>query len=323
MSTSSVGGIPLPSNWPRVYSAPTMPKSKAPESGRESGTVAIPIWALSLGLTGVFVVVAALCTLYFYDYLPLMIKSEVQTQVAPITDRLIKVETQLELLPRDIPAAIMRLPGIIKNARTDEQKLQAALQAATQIMEDAKSQRADVTLASVKETGAAILHSPDYPSASKVRALALSAVLNYRSFLTAQEVPQVPGARPVVKPTDFDVQFTFKPLSATTRPPIILFDPEMVSGADGALLTGIGRESTRSRPRYLIVEGANFELDLDGYHLRNVIVRDARIVYNGGPVLLENVFFVNCTFEIEEHDDRGKVLTDNIISDSGITFKNA
>jgi hypothetical protein len=38
---------------------------------------------------------------------------------------------------------------------------------------------------------------------------------------------------------------------------------------------------------------------LDGMQLRNVVFRDVRIVYSGGPLKMTNVFFLNCTFEMK------------------------
>ena len=41
-------------------------------------------------------------------------------------------------------------------------------------------------------------------------------------------------------------------------------------------------------------------LQLDNMQMRNVVLKDSRILYDGGPLLMSNVFFVNCTFEVKE-----------------------
>jgi hypothetical protein len=38
---------------------------------------------------------------------------------------------------------------------------------------------------------------------------------------------------------------------------------------------------------------------LDGMQLRNVVFNNVRIVYNGGPLRMTNVYFINCTFEMQ------------------------
>jgi hypothetical protein len=47
---------------------------------------------------------------------------------------------------------------------------------------------------------------------------------------------------------------------------------------------------------FFVIEGGNQAIVLDGMYIKNAIVRNARIIYNGAAVRLESVYFVNCTF---------------------------
>jgi len=38
---------------------------------------------------------------------------------------------------------------------------------------------------------------------------------------------------------------------------------------------------------------------IDGMHMRNAVFIASHIIYNGGPLILENVYFINCTFELK------------------------
>jgi hypothetical protein len=49
----------------------------------------------------------------------------------------------------------------------------------------------------------------------------------------------------------------------------------------------------------LKVEGGG--LILDGMQLRNVLIYNALIVYRGGPLILKNVYFVSCTFDMDQN----------------------
>jgi hypothetical protein len=49
----------------------------------------------------------------------------------------------------------------------------------------------------------------------------------------------------------------------------------------------------------------NAQVLLDGNFMKNVVIQDSRIVYRGGPMELENVYFVNCTFDVID-DTRGQ-----------------
>jgi hypothetical protein len=44
-------------------------------------------------------------------------------------------------------------------------------------------------------------------------------------------------------------------------------------------------------------------LILDGLRLRNAIFEGVRIEYDGGPLIMENTYFVNCTFEVKPPSD--------------------
>jgi hypothetical protein len=57
---------------------------------------------------------------------------------------------------------------------------------------------------------------------------------------------------------------------------------------------------------------------LDGMNWVNVLFIDAHIVYNGGPVTLHNVRFVNCTFSVPD-SIRGDSLLDAAILNQAFT----
>ena len=72
--------------------------------------------------------------------------------------------------------------------------------------------------------------------------------------------------------------------------------------------------------RYIQIEGKVDSIVLDGMYMKNVIVRNADIIYDGGPVRLENVYFINCNLHFREspttRDLGGRMLAAN-----AITFK--
>ena len=47
---------------------------------------------------------------------------------------------------------------------------------------------------------------------------------------------------------------------------------------------------------------------LDGFYLENVVFENANIIYNGGPVILQNVRFVNCTFDVRRSSQSEKLF---------------
>jgi hypothetical protein len=49
-------------------------------------------------------------------------------------------------------------------------------------------------------------------------------------------------------------------------------------------------------PAFIVINGGS--ILLDGIYAKRVVFRDVHVLYKGGPVLLQNVQFLNCTFEV-------------------------
>jgi hypothetical protein len=72
---------------------------------------------------------------------------------------------------------------------------------------------------------------------------------------------------------------------------------QTISGSDARMnLLDKSVSNPGENYRSLLVDG--YDVKLDGLDLRNVVFRNSRIGYEGGPILLDTVFFSNCTFQI-------------------------
>jgi hypothetical protein len=303
------GGLLSSSPSEVVYSLPMASK-------KSSESVSVPIWAVVLCGTGLLMAIGW----YFGSYVPFLVRSDVQAETGPINKRLDKVETDLQLfLPRNIPDALMRLPDVLKNAGTDPGKLSTALQQSAQLL---RNQHLYTSVDLVSGVGTALLGTPNAPPISQIRDVAVSAAVNYRSFLTLEQIPNTSEVKPVPNPREFHAFWYARQMpGVTAAEEKLFFDPHLVSGPEAAILTDIGKEyESATGPRYFVLDAPGRELSLDGQHWRNVIVRNARIVYRGGAVILENVYFANCTFDIEK-SDRGTSLLTNILATPEVTFK--
>lgn len=60
-------------------------------------------------------------------------------------------------------------------------------------------------------------------------------------------------------------------------------------------------------------------MTLDGYRLKNVVFDNVTVVYRGGPLIMESVYFVNCKFELQK-DDRGQKFAQDILDHVPATF---
>ena len=58
---------------------------------------------------------------------------------------------------------------------------------------------------------------------------------------------------------------------------------------------------------------------LDNMQLKNVVVQNTDVIYEGGPIILENVHFLNCNFEIKRAPN-SEELTAYLLEPGPITF---
>jgi hypothetical protein len=129
------------------------------------------------------------------------------------------------------------------------------------------------------------------------------AFLDYRSFLNVNFSPSVANAQSAEGKCVY---------SGKTH--IVVPSGESLAEAARSQtfsLVGMARETDAARFEELDnpTRGCGFQfmlyqmprpgnaLLLDGLYLKNVIIKDTRVVYHGGAVKLENVYFVNCTFD--------------------------
>lgn len=70
--------------------------------------------------------------------------------------------------------------------------------------------------------------------------------------------------------------------------------------------------------RVLIIEG---QVSLDDMYLKNVIIRNSIVSYNGGPVSLENVTFVNCIFKLS-NAAAPRHFADRLLEATEVSFVN-
>ena len=78
----------------------------------------------------------------------------------------------------------------------------------------------------------------------------------------------------------------------------------------------MNKGQSRGKQVILIENGG---IKLDGYLLKSVVLRKMMIIYSGGPVQLENVIFVNCTFVLENEAAQRRFAT-AVLSNPEVTF---
>ena len=57
----------------------------------------------------------------------------------------------------------------------------------------------------------------------------------------------------------------------------------------------------------MLVKGLN--ANLDGFYLKNVVFQNTALTYRGGPLILENVYFVDCEFRVDSSRGSWELLS--------------
>jgi hypothetical protein len=73
-------------------------------------------------------------------------------------------------------------------------------------------------------------------------------------------------------------------------------------------------------PALLLVKGLT--ATLDGYLLKHVIFQDMRLIYHGGPLILEDVYFLHCEFQFDPNEQAWRLLS-AITAGGWVTFSSA
>lgn len=186
--------------------------------------------------------------------------------------------------------------------------------AAKDLLTHAKANGTSIPLETISDTAKKFIEvsqkSPDAWSAAL-------ASLDYRSFLNAGSVSPVAGlnAHPS-RGTVYDVWTAVKNQSG-----MLAFHYGSVPISQAARFNRIGTNRNANLPTgdaFLEVDNATGIL-LDGMEIRNVIVRNSTVTYNGGPVILQNVYFINCTFQIVRNQ-KGQAISANLLESSPVTY---
>jgi len=150
------------------------------------------------------------------------------------------------------------------------------------------------------------------------------AFLDYRSFLNAALAPATDKFAPIDKePPGWAIHYNFgRPLIPSDGWKVTT--GRLVPAESAAVLEPIGSRlnlDKKSGFEFLLVAEVSAGFKLDGYRLKNIIFKDIKIIYEGGRVKMENVYFVNCTFEVSRRPNGQNFASSVLASAPATTFQ--
>lgn len=155
------------------------------------------------------------------------------------------------------------------------------------------------------------------------------AFLDYRSYLNPGPLPLAGLRRQSLADNDnYEIQLNISNDYGRPKDPLGISDVWL---ADSASPDESARIEFMPQPpkgssgvKFIILDWhrPDVALILDMEYMKNVVVRNAVVRYSGGPVRLENVYFVNCTFEVPARPS-GQSFAKAVLSSAAITFSSS
>ena len=143
---------------------------------------------------------------------------------------------------------------------------------------------------------------------------ALQEVLSYRTYQNSLTVNLGPQVLVTSAETNYNIPKENVPILRSMSTIGASKSPDTpqiraISGPDLNASLSIG-------PTFLVLDAPT--VILDGLYAKKMIFVNSRIIYRGGPVTLDNIYFLNCTFEIT-HGSTGQELAAAILSPKAAT----
>jgi hypothetical protein len=100
-----------------------------------------------------------------------------------------------------------------------------------------------------------------------------------------------------------------------------------VPGDRAARLEKIGSTVNEGRqfgPRVIVIElregpFRDATLQLDRFWFKNVIIQNTKVAFHGGPVSLENAYFIDCQFQMENLPPN-RALAEELLAGASVSF---
>jgi hypothetical protein len=136
--------------------------------------------------------------------------------------------------------------------------------------------------------------------------------VNYRSFLNAS----APQGKFVTNFVSLKTQYNIISPGGQPKPTISTFGLVPIDKAAALDVIGKTRNTGPNGVQYLFLDGG--AIVLDGSQFKHIVLRNVHVVYRGGPAILEDVYFLNCTFEIVQ-ENNGQLFASTVLASSPAT----
>jgi hypothetical protein len=247
------------------------------------------------------------------------VKSDTASQVGSLNEKVAALTAQINNFNSLIPELLKQRLSLTKRGLSDN------LQSIGKLAEIARLKGVRSDPREIGQIGERVISiAESNPTVSNVAWKAALDVLNYHSYVSSSQVPDVPDAKPF--PGESGRWQISVPVTnpGQSRQVSLAVSGGLVAADHAAVVQRLGdrrNEGQKFGPRLLtIAVEPGVEIHLDGFLFRNAIIRNARIVYGGGPVVIERVYFASCTFDFPK-DDLGIRLGKTLLTSMPANFQ--
>jgi hypothetical protein len=202
---------------------------------------------------------------------------------------------------------------LIQKASTEPKKTPNAKRT-SQILDSAKKNGIKLDPEVITDAGKKYIKAASTSGADSYVWNAALEFLNYRSFLNAGLAPTKDLVPFDNHPLPWQFKFNYKAIS----PGSTLVTGSKVPAERAAVIEPLNEHLNQNEKvgfEYLLISDFRGGFELDGTRFKNIIFKDSKIIYKGGHTVLENVFFVDCTFDVSRkengHNFANSVLATN------------
>lgn len=265
---------------------------------------------------------------YFYstDYIGLLVDKKIDTKlqsaIEKIDGKLQSTADKLDTLGQRVAKIEGKLDVLkIQSLATQPQKGGNAKKT-SEILNAAKKEGTKLDPELVIDAGKQFISAGVSSSNPDIWNAAL-AFLDYRSFLNSSLAPATDKFSPRDKgplPWKFEFPLGFVKLGEMVH----LLTGRTVAAESAAVLEPIGSRlniDEKNGFEFLLMAEPSYGIKLDGTRLKNIIFKDTKIIYEGGRVEMENVYFVNCTFEVSKRPNGKNFASSVLASTPATTFQ--
>jgi len=232
-------------------------------------------------------------------------KYVVHSEVSDMRSDLSTIKTNVESLETSVGTTNKRIDDLLSKAldrafppaTAGKEKIRGSLNEMMGIIQLAQSQNVKLDPELLTRYGRQVAELTMESNGTDKAWKTLNSLVDYRTTFNGDRLP-LPRHDFIPQPDSptalFHIREKGGPLFWSWPPGLVPSDQAFIFQRlnDTRRLSGYGHP-------LVLVSGIRVEINIDEFHLRNVIFENVKIEYDGGPLVMENVYFVNCTFELK------------------------